>query len=69
MKIRVRAKLPNKKFGFYGGERKYSGDEFSVEPENVSKTWMVVLDEPAKSKSRSKPLQKDQTAENGDGAE
>lgn len=50
--MRVKAKFNNRKFGFYGGIRRYNGDVFELtDPKHFSANWMV-KDEKAK---RQKP--------------
>lgn len=62
MKVKVKAKLSHNKFGVYGGQRKYNGDVFFVEPENVSKTWMVEVED------KTETAKKETATKKGDGA-
>ena len=51
--MRVKAKFKHRKFGYYGGERRYNGDEFVLaKPEDFSKVWMVKLDEDKPKRTR-----------------
>ena len=55
MKVKAKFAQPNK-FGFYGGERRYNGDEFDVDPKFFSEKWMVKLEEDKPKRSR-KPVE------------
>ena len=55
MKVKAKFAQPNK-FGFYGGERRYNGDEFDVDPNFFSKKWRVKLEEDKPKRSR-KPVE------------
>lgn len=40
--MKVKAKFAHGKFGFYGGERRYDGDEFELEDKkHFSEKWMI----------------------------
>jgi len=58
--MRVKAKFKHRKFGYYGGDRRYNGDEFVLaKPEDFSETWMVKLDEDKPKKVRRVSTSKD----------
>jgi hypothetical protein len=43
--MKVKAKLPHDKFGFYGGVRRYNGDQFALtDAKHFSEKWMVKED-------------------------
>lgn len=51
--MKVKAKFTVGKFGFYGGIRRYDGDEFELsDPKHFSEKWMVKLED---SKRQRKP--------------
>ena len=52
--MEVRAKLPEGKFAFYGTQRRYDGDVFTIEEGQFSKRWMEIVDE-EKPKRRGRP--------------
>ena len=42
--MKVRAKFPENKFGYYGGLRRYDNNEFTLSnPEHFSEKWMVKI--------------------------
>ena len=44
--MKVKAKFPEGKFGFYGTQRRYNGNEFVLtSPDDFSAKWMVSLEE------------------------
>jgi hypothetical protein len=61
--MKVKAKFTVGKFGFYGGIRRYDGDEFELsDPKHFSEKWMVKLDD---SKRQRRPKFNDECGENG----
>lgn len=61
--MRVKAKFSNNKFGFYGGIRRYDGDEFELsDPKHFSEKWMVKLED---SKRQRRPKFNDESGESG----
>jgi hypothetical protein len=65
--MKVKAKFPNGKFGFYGGARRRDGDVFELEDDkHFSAKWMVKVEEKQR-KSRSPASEATET--NGEGAE
>jgi hypothetical protein len=51
--MKVKAKFPVGKFGFYGGVRRRDGDVFEIEsPKHFSEKWMVKIeDKPRRGRS------------------
>ena len=64
--MKVRAKFRNGGFGFYASFRRYDGDEFTINPEHFSESWMEKLEEevkPAPKKRGRKPKVVEETVE------
>lgn len=54
--MRVKAKFPANKFGFYGGKRRYNGDEFVLASDaHFSEKWMISLELPKDADEVEKP--------------
>jgi hypothetical protein len=61
--MKVKAKFTVGKFGFYGGIRRYDGDEFELsDPKHFSEKWMVKLED---SKRQRRPKFSEESGENG----
>lgn len=59
--MKVRATLPDGKFGFYGTQRRYGGDEFDLDDDaHFSKEWMEVVEEKPK---RGRPKKEEEGGE------
>lgn len=62
--MKVRAKFSAGKYGFLGGQRRYDGDIFDIEPNQFSESWMVKLDDDKPKRGR-KPASEQLDDENG----
>jgi len=49
---RVRAVFPSGGFGFDGQARRYDGDEFEIEEQAFSSSWMEKLEQPKPKRKR-----------------
>lgn len=56
--MRVKATFTGRHHGFYGGLRRYDGDEFELSsPSHFSKKWMVAVDKPKRDRPSAKKQQ------------
>lgn len=64
--MKVKAKFPNGKFGFYAGRRVRSGEVFTLSDESdFSEYWMVKIEE-EKPTRRGRPKKTDDEGEGGE---
>lgn len=61
--MKVKAKFPHNKFGFYGGKRRYDGDEFDCDPKAFSESWMVKLEDDKPKRGRKSKVEVEEVAE------